>query len=391
MAEKAALPLIITDAGRTAAIDADHNGLQIELTEIAVGSGLWQPDSTATALQNEIKRITNLGAVDLASDMLHLTITDDTKDNYQMGEFGIYTNKGVLFAIYSQNSYISEKAPDSVFMLSIDISLETVPPDSVTITGNNFHYPPAQPDVLGVIYDAPHDSKNYIRKNGAWLENPPIAITTPTVAGLIYDAPHDGKNYIRKNGQWLEVPPQDNQWRPGDIKMFAGSISQIQSGWQLCNGSGTTSNGIQIPDLQDRMIVGSGRSYATGASGGATSATTNAAGNHNHVISVANTTLTVSTMPGHRHFSFNNDNLHHASLTSGNYPCRAGGIGNQPANNYSEYTIGGSTNDCVSGMTSNVGSNGAHNHSGSSNTTGNHSHTVSTMPPYYALAFIIKL
>ena len=373
MVEKVALPLIITDAGQAAAIDADHNGLQIELTEIAIGSGLWKPDSTSTALQNEIKRITNLGAVDLSSNMLHLTITDDTKDSYQIGEFGIYTSTGVLFAIYSQSSYISEKAADSVFMLSIDISLDTVPPDSVTITGNNFHYPPAQPDVLGVIYDAPHDNKNYIRKNSLWIEDPPVSTATPTVLGVIYDAPHDGKNYVRNNGVWIEVPPQDNQWRPGDIKMFAGSINQIQSGWQLCNGSGTTSNGIQIPDLRNRMVVGSGSSYTTGATGGATSATTNAAGNHSHSISVNNTTISIEQMPSHNHTqkTKNGYNDAYPNLNTGN----GGG--------------GGTYNEDL--PTKNTGGSLAHNHGASSNTTGNHSHTVSTMPPYYALAFIIKL
>ena len=213
---------------------------------------------------------------------------------------------------------------------------------------------------------------------------------------------HDGRVYESLVENNTSLPTVAGNWRvidagaesdipPGIISGFAGTEAQIPEKWQLCNGSGTTSNGIQIPDLRNRMIIGSGQSYASGAVGGATSATTNATGNHNHVISVANTTLTASTMPGHRHLSFNNDNLHHATLTMENFPCRAGGIGNQPANNYSEYTIGGSTNDCMAGMTNHVGSSGAHNHGGSSNTTGNHSHTVSTMPPYYALAFIIKL
>lgn len=379
MTEKVALPLIITDQGRKAAVDADHNGLQIELTEIAIGSGLWQPDQTATALQNEIKKITNLGAVNLDSDMLHLTITDDTKDNYQVGEFGIYTNTGVLFAIYSQSSYISEKAADSVFMLSVDIKLDTVPPDSVTVTGNNFYYPPATTDILGVIYDAPNDSKNYIRKNSLWVENPPVATATPTVLGVIYDAPHDGKNYVRKNGAWLEVPAQDNQWRPGDIKMFAGSIDQIQSGWQLCNGSGTTSNGIQIPDLRNRMIVGSGGSYATGSVGGATSATTSAAGDHSHSISINSTTLSVVQMAVHSHMTYNT-----AAASYGNGEIRQDAYG------------GGNSIHTTPGWNSyrspqNNGNSSSHNHSGSSNTAGNHSHTVSTMPPYYALAFIIKI
>ena len=36
-------------------------------------------------------------------------------------------------------------------------------------------------------------------------------------------------------------------------------------------------------------------------------------------------------------------------------------------------------------------STGSHTHTASSNSTGDHTHTVNTLPPYYALAYIIKL
>ena len=165
----------------------------------------------------------------------------------------------------------------------------------------------------------------------------------------------------------------DSDIPPGLISGFAGTEAQIPAKWQLCNGSGTTSNGIQIPDLRNRMIVCSGGSYAQGATGGSTSATTSAAGGHSHSISVANTTLSVGQIPSHNHTqkTKNGYNDGYPSINTGN----SGG--------------GGTYNEDL--PTKNTGSSGAHTHSGSSNTTGNHSHTVATMPPYYALAFIIKL
>lgn len=148
--ENVALPLVVTDAGREAAIAADDAGLQLSLTEIALGDGLWQPDGSATQLQNEIKRITNLGGSDVAPDRLHLTVTDDSTDAYELGEFGLYTDTGILFALYSQDTYISEKISESILMVSADMKLDTVPPGSVTIEGNNFQYPPATETVAGV-------------------------------------------------------------------------------------------------------------------------------------------------------------------------------------------------------------------------------------------------
>ena len=50
------------------------------------------------------------------------------------------------------------------------------------------------------------------------------------------------------------------------IMMWAGSILAVPAGWFLCNGSNST------PDLRDRFIVGSGSTYATGASGGSADA-----------------------------------------------------------------------------------------------------------------------
>ena len=72
----------------------------------------------------------------------------------------------------------------------------------------------------------------------------------------------------------------------GFIGMFAGTEAQIPDGWQLCNGQGETSNGIKVPNLRDRFIVGAGSAYDPGDTGGSNSATTSSAGNHSHSVTV---------------------------------------------------------------------------------------------------------
>ncbi len=74
-----------------------------------------------------------------------------------------------------------------------------------------------------------------------------------------------------------EEPPF-GQMPSGAIVMWSGSISNIPSGWVLCDGNNGT------PDLRDRFVVGAGNSYNVGNTGGEAS--------HN---------LTESEMPSHNH------------------------------------------------------------------------------------------
>lgn len=164
---------------------------------------------------------------------------------------------------------------------------------------------------------------------------------------------------------------------PGIISMFAGTEAQIPAGYQLCNGSGQTSNEIDIPDLHDRFVVGAGSSYSPGDTGGSNSKSTNSTGAHSHSVSVGNKMLSVSQIPSHGH----------------DVKSKAKGwVGSE----YSSGTSGAKTVPTTvinprDIYAANTGGSGAHNHSASSGSAGNHSHSVNVRPPYYALCYIIKL
>ena len=53
----------------------------------------------------------------------------------------------------------------------------------------------------------------------------------------------------------------------GGIIMWSGSDGDIPAGWAVCNQS-TTINGVSVPDLSDRFIVGKSSGKATGTTGG---------------------------------------------------------------------------------------------------------------------------
>jgi microcystin-dependent protein len=125
--------------------------------------------------------------------------------------------------------------------------------------------------------------------------------------------------------------------------LWSGSIASIPSGWLLCNGSSGT------PDLRSRFVVGAGTTYAVAATGGSADATLVS---HTHTATV--------TDPGHFH-------TYIASTI--------GGTGGLTATNDSAPIRNTST--ATTGITV-------------ANSTEGSSATNANLPPYYALAYIMK-
>ena len=224
----------------------------------------------------------------------------------------------------------------------------------------------------------------------------------------------------------------------GVILMWGGSADTIPRGWALCDGTNGT------PDLLDRFVVASGRNYPQGSKGGAESATPDVstgtaktgirladaapggtAGNSGTGIGIQNaalniwtgaagtgigiqgTTLDGNTLPSHHHMvceyaGTSGENQNHiegkTNGPSGTFTSNAGnswghahGVsdpGHAHAVGSSEHAHG--VSDPTHGHTV---ATEAHNHT---LTDGGHAHTVtakaiSTLPPYCALHFIMKL
>lgn len=158
----------------------------------------------------------------------------------------------------------------------------------------------------------------------------------------------------------------------GVIVMWSGTV--IPSGWGLCDGG--TYNGLTTPDLRGRFIVGvqntpNVQSIPTGqflvfGSGGLTPAVAPNDGTTQNYGSIGNTggqighVLTTTEMPSHSH---NFTDQSPSTVSGSNY-----------------LTVNGGTSvdlkiDPVPTSTSNSGGNGVHEN----------------RPPYYVLAYIIKL
>lgn len=177
----------------------------------------------------------------------------------------------------------------------------------------------------------------------------------------------------------------------GIITMWSGATNAVPSGWALCDGNNGT------PNLKDRFIVGAGQSYGVGNTGGNWTQTpsvwTNAAGTG---IQVAGTAINTSQMPWHTHSgSVGSD----ASIQVQD-SIQSSGTGEWLADDsfgslgWSPYPIRKPLKEFSASLSiSGTGGNQPHYHGVTDN---GHAHTaaasaIDVRPPYYALAFIMKL
>ena len=204
-----------------------------------------------------------------------------------------------------------------------------------------------------------------------------LGSTTPLTPGLF-----TGTTYIGvKVGNDSEMPRQQltsvayalNANIPkGVIVMWSGALATIPTGWALCDGNNGT------PNLKDRFVVGAGNEYQpNGLPGG--EKTINIAG---HTHSIGAESPGTNWLGDHQH-SF-------------------GGNTSETLNETHSVTDDNSNQREV------AGDNHFHSYSGSTSWAGGHSHTVNShshggatgsggviafdnRPPYYALAYIMKL
>ena len=152
----------------------------------------------------------------------------------------------------------------------------------------------------------------------------------------------------------------------GGIILWSGSTGSIPSGWALCNGSNGT------PNLQNKFVVGAGNTYAVNAEGGSANAVVVAHehssyssydGSHGHGV----------TDPGHNHDydRWYNQEVKHGDATNRRAPRTV--------------NTGQDTGNRTTGIS--IDSGGSHRHAISNDGVDG---TNKNLPPYYALAYIMR-
>jgi len=140
----------------------------------------------------------------------------------------------------------------------------------------------------------------------------------------------------------------------GAIVMWSGAIADLPTGWAFCDGTNGT------PDLRNTFIIGASADSGGQANTTVTGSTTKTGGSANAIVVSHSHTATV-TDPGHRH------------TVGGAYGGTPGGGGIVQSTAQGEvYSTTETTGITVAIST--TGSNG----------------TNANLPPYYALAFIMR-
>lgn len=195
---------------------------------------------------------------------------------------------------------------------------------------------------------------------------------------------------VTKTQEQLDYAPREMPI--GGIIMWSGVLGSLPTNFKLCDGQTyTRTDGggtITTPDLRNRFIVGAGSTYSIGDTGGADSVTLTAAQMPAHTHSL-NVSGSIGAAGGHSHGVYDPGHSHGYSIKVSDRTGAGDGfiVGPNTAGSWGFGTSGSGTGIGIYGV-------GDHTHSlslsGSANSTGGGS-SHENRPPYYALAFIMRI
>lgn len=166
--------------------------------------------------------------------------------------------------------------------------------------------------------------------------------------------------------------------------------TQADEGWVIADG-GSDGRGGNVPNLTGRFIKGS-----TVANAGQTGGSENQSISGNQIPAHTHT-ITINSAGGHTHTrgSMNitggfgvDDSQFQIASGAFSYGSSSGNAGVDATQDQSGHTINFNAASSWSGSTSN---NGAHTHTATCSTTGSSSVSFSIQPPFYTMAFFVKL
>jgi hypothetical protein len=154
------------------------------------------------------------------------------------------------------------------------------------------------------------------------------------------------------------TPTWGSSFVAGMIMMWSGTIATIPTGWLLCNGSSST------PDLRDKFIIGASADSGGAAKTNVTASYTQTGGTKDAIV-VSHTHTATVTDAGHTHTTGTVGNSYLGDVSGGGGRLHPSGSATN------------ATGTATTGITV-------------ANSTEGSSGTNQNLPPYYALAFIMK-
>ena len=315
------------------------SSLKFELIGTGEQDGTWG-DTTNTNLGTAIEQaITGSGDVTFSGSDVTLTLSNtngsQTARNLRLVCVGTSSGARQLIVPAIEKQYIvKNELADTVTVKNSTGNGVAIPSGRTTVVFNN------ATDVVDVTtFVTSLTTSGNVAVGGTLSAASPAFTgvpTAPTAANGTSTTQIATTAFVLANG----VPS-------GAILMWSGSIASIPSGWFLCNGSNGT------PDLRDRFLVGAGSTYNVGVTGGSANAIVVS---HTHTITDA----------GHSHTET-------GQVSASQFSYQGGGAGNPGVG--TPLSANGTTTTSTTGIVIDS--------TGSSGTNAN-------LPPYYALAYIMK-
>jgi len=130
---------IITDVGKQALFKKDIDGLKIQISHIALGSGRYTPTTEQTTLKKEELREVFLSSqIDKENYQITLnSIFRDKSKEFWVTEIGFFLEDGTLFAVWShEQTALSYKSKFAEPIFALNLKLIDVNIDAIEIIDN---------------------------------------------------------------------------------------------------------------------------------------------------------------------------------------------------------------------------------------------------------------
>jgi len=337
-----------TDGSVLTASDLDRSALQLlyiaqeaqDTGNGSIGSTLNEQDWDADG-----KRITNVGLPIDSKDAVTKQYIDGIT-LYGDGYVGTpqawsFTGDGAT-TIFSFNPQALATDPN-FFIVEVGGVLQR-PVTDYDVFGSYIQFVSAPPNTVGIRVRNIGITRNVAAFNNEVIFNDGVEFN----AEAIFDGPVTFNSTVTV-GAGVTLP---GATPIGGIIMWSGSVASIPANWALCNGSSGT------PDLRNKFIVGAGSTYAVAATGGSANAVV-----VDHTHGATSTVLD----PGHVH-AYN----YRTSVANQSGSSTACWTGTTTANTTSS-TTGITVNTTIASPVGGV------------------SGVNANLPPYYALAYIMRI
>lgn len=349
--------------------------LKLELIGDGDQSGIWGQttnNNLGTLLEQAIAGVVTITMVDTNYTLTSFNGVSDEARNQVIVAVGTNSAQRNIIAPLVEKTYIIKNSTTGGFAVQIIGSSGTgvVIPNGVTTMvycdGTNFFSAqsgtPGNLIVNGNLSVTGTTSLTGAMTGSTAVFSGAVSSVSPTFTGIPTAPTATVSTNTTQIATTAFVQSAFNASLSGIIVMWSGSIGSIPSGWRLCDGTGGT------PDLRDRFIVGAGSTYAVNATGGSANATLVS---HSHTASVSD--------PGHQHLFGGDDQIGsqagYNAQSGFSYDAQSTGSGS--AANYFTKRTDNTNNPQTTGITVGVSTEGS-------------SATNANLPPYYALAYIMK-